>query len=280
MKTIKLIALCLSVIIIAGVFFPSCKKKETTNKYSYRSAQDNATAEAIFSRSYNQISKASRQVGSKSSDTTIAGCPTLYISGTWPQLHLDIDFGTGCLGDDGITRRGQINTILTGLYVDSNSVVTSTFNNYYETINGVDHKIQGTQIIKNLGHNQAGHPYFSVDVQNASITFAEGTINYTSQRQNEWISGYNTYMNPFDDEYNVTGTANGTDISGAAFTCTITSPLLCKFCTSIYSWIVASGKLDIENPGYPTITVDYGDGSCDWTIYVTINGTTYTIVYV
>ncbi len=279
MKTIKLIVLCLSIVSIAGVFFPSCKKKETTKTYSYRSAQDNATAEATFSRSYNQISKASRQVGSKSTDTIIAGCPTLTITGSWPKT-LTIDFGTGCLGDDGVTRRGQIVCAITGLYVDSASVVSSTFQNFYETINNVDHQIQGTEVITNLGHNQAGHPYFSVDVQNASITYSEGTINWTSQRQNEWINGYNTYLNPFDDEYNVTGVANGTDISGAPFTVTITSPLLCKFCTSVFSWIVASGKFDLVNPGYPTITVDYGQGTCDWTIYVTVNGTTYTIVYV
>jgi hypothetical protein len=281
MKTLKVLAISLAVIFMAGSMFTSCKKNETNKTYSYRSAQDNATAEAIFSRSYNQISRAARQVGSKTTDTTIAGCPTLYISGTWGNWNVDLDFGTtGCTGDDGVVRTGHILSHIVGLYVDSNSVVTSTFQNYVETINGVAHQVQGTQVITNLGHNQAGHPHFSVDVQGASISFAEGTINYTSQRENEWISGFDTYMNPWDDEYNVTGTANGTDINGAAFTVNITNPLLCKFCLSLMTWVVASGTLDIVNSGYPTITVDYGDGSCDYSINVIINGVTYPIVYV
>jgi hypothetical protein len=278
MKTLKLFAVALFVIISAGILFSSCKKKEEPTTYSWRAAQDNSTAEATFNRSYSQISKAAHQIGSKSTNDTIIGCPTLYISGAWPNKTLILDFGTSCTGDDGVVRSGKIISHITGLYVDSNSVVTSTFDNYVETINNVPHQIQGTQVITNLGHNQAGHPHFSVNVTGASISYAEGTINWTSQRENEWIAGYNTYLNPWDDEYNVTGSANGTDINGAAFTVNITVPLLCKFCTSIYRWIVASGKLDILNAGYPTITVDYGDGSCDLTVYVIINGTTYTYV--
>jgi hypothetical protein len=280
MKTIKLLAFCLVVIATTGILLSSCKKKEETKTYTYRSAKDNSTAEATFSRSYTQISKAALKMGSKSTNDTIDGCPVLYISGTWPNKTLILDFGDSCVGDDGIIRSGKIISHITGLYVDSNSVVTSTFDNFYETINGVAHQIQGTQVITNLGHNAAHHPHFSDVVSGASLTYAEGTIQWNSQRENEWIAGYNTYMNPFDDEYYVTGTANGTDISGAAFTVNITAPLLTKFCTTLWSWIVASGKLEIVNSGYPTITVDYGTGSCDWLIYVTINGTTYTISYV
>lgn len=278
MKTLKIISLCLAALIVAGFFSMSCKKKENTpTTYSYRAAQDNSTAEATFNRSYSQISKACRQDGGKSMDTVIAGCPTITITGAWPKT-VTLDFGTSCTGDDYVVRRGKIISVCTGLYVDSASVITSTFDNYYETINGVDHQIQGTQIITNLGHNQAGHPHFSVDVQGASITYNEGTIHWTSQRENEWIAGYATYLNPWDDEYSVTGDANGTDINGAAFTVNITSPLVCKFCTNIFRWIVASGKLDILNAGYPTITVDYGDGTCDMTVYVIINGVSYTFI--
>lgn len=266
------------IVFLSGHLLTSCKKKEDNNQYSYRAAQDNSRAEGVFNRSYSQISKASHQVGNKSTNDTINGCPTLYISGAWPNKTLILDFGDSCVGDDGVIRQGKIISVMTGLYVDSNSTVTSTFDNYYEIINGVSHKIQGTQVIKNLGHNSSGHPHFSVDVQNASVTYNEGTISWTSQRVNEWISGYTTYMNPWDDEYAVTGSANGTDINGASFSVNITSPLVCKFCVSIFRWIVSSGTLEIVNPGYPTIAVDYGNGDCDLIVYVIINGTTYTIV--
>lgn len=277
MKTKNWVLLSVSFVLVAGIILASCKKDEEPTTYSYRAAQDNSTAEAAFNRSYNQINKAAHQVGSKSTNDTIIGCPTLYITGSWPKT-LTLDFGDSCVGDDGIVRKGKIISVVTGLYVDSGTVVTSTFDNFYEIINGSAHKIEATQVIKNLGHNNAGHPHFSVDVQNASITYSEGTIHWTSQRDNEWFAGYTSYMNPWDDEYSVTGSANGTDINGATFTVDITSPLYCQYCTSLFRWVITSGKLDIINSGYPTITVDYGTGTCDYTVYVTINGVTYTYV--
>lgn len=280
MKKLKILSLSLVALFAASlIIYSSCKKEDDDNQeYSYRAAQDNATAEAAFNRCYSEIQKAARKVGSKSTNDTIQGCPVLYISGGWPNKTLTLDYGTGCTDSLGITRKGQIVTVMTGLYVDSSSVMTSTFQNFSETINGIEHNIEGTQVITNLGHNLAGHPHFSVDVQHASVTYAEGTIHWDSQRQNEWIAGYDTYVNPWDDEYYVTGSANGTDINGASFSVNITSPLLCKFCISIWRWIVASGTIDIVNPGYPNITVDYGNGDCDLTVFVIINGTTYTIV--
>ncbi|HOY31442.1 MAG TPA: hypothetical protein PKW80_06155 [Bacteroidales bacterium] len=279
MKKIRFFCFGLAALLVAGmVIFSSCKKEEDDNQYSYRAAQDNSRAEGAFNRCYSEIQKAARQVGNKSTNDTINGCPTLYITGTWPKT-LTLDYGsTGCACNDGVTRKGQIITVITGLYVDSNSVATSTFNNFSETINGVEHNITGTQTITNLGHNAQGHPHFSVDVQNASVSYTEGTIHWTSQRENEWILGYDTYLNPFDDEYSVTGSANGTDINGASFSVNITSPLICKYCMSMWRWIVTSGALDIINPGYPNITVDYGNGDCDLIVYVIINGTSYTIV--
>lgn len=279
MKTKKIISIgFVALFAVTLISYSSCKKKEENNEYNYRAAQDNSLAEGVFNRCYSEIQKAARQVGNKSTDTTITGCPTLYITGSWPKT-LTLDYGSsGCACNDGVTRKGQIITTITGLYVDSNMVATSTFSNFSEIINGVEHHITGTHTVTNLGHNGQGHPYFSVDVQNASVSYTEGTIHWTSQRENEWIAGFDTYLNPFDDEYSVTGSANGTDINGAAFTVNITSPLICKFCTSLWRWIVASGTLDIVNPGYPNITVDYGNGDCDLTVYIVINGTTYTIV--
>jgi len=279
MKALKVLSVCLLVIFTGSIILStSCKKEEDDdNEYSYRAAQDNNRAETAFNLSASEIQKAARQVGNKSTNDTIQGCPVIYVTGGWPKT-VTLDYGTGCTGTDGITRKGQIVTVMTGLYVDSSSVMTSTFQNFSETINSIEHNITGTQVITNLGHNQAGHPHFSVDVTNASVSYTEGTINWTSQRTNEWIAGYDTYMNPWDDEYYVTGSANGTDINGAGFSVNITSPLYCKFCMSIFRWVVASGTVDVVNPGYPTITVDYGNGDCDLVVYIVINGTTYTVV--
>ncbi len=262
-----------------GLVLSSCKKDDDddddNNGVKYQSVQDNSTADGVFNRAYNQVNKASYQSTSKGAKDTITGCPTLYITGglTYPKTVV-LDFGTSCVCDDGVTRKGKITSVITAPYLDSGTVVTSTFDNYHEIINNIDYQATGTQVITNLGTNNLGHPVYSVDVQGASVISQYGTISYTSQRQNEWVAGYNTWMNPWDDVYWVTGSANGNDINGDPFSVNITQALEVQ----IGCWYIKKGRLDVVNPGYTTITVDYGDGACDAIIYVIINGVTYTIV--
>ena len=63
--------------------------------------------------------------------------------------------------------------------------------------------------------------WFTVDINNASITTSNGTINWNSNRVKEWISGENTYLDISDDRYKITGTANGNGVNGNDFTMTI-----------------------------------------------------------
>jgi hypothetical protein len=261
-----------------GLVVTSCKKDDDDdddNGSNYQSVQDNSTADGVYSRAYNQISKASYQSTAKGAKDTITGCPTLYITGgfTYPKT-VTLDFGTSCVCDDGVTRKGKIVAVISAPYIDSGSVVTSTFDNYHEVINNIDYQATGTEVITNIGTNLAGHPVYDVDVQGASVISQYGTISYTSQRQNEWYAGYDSWLNPWDDVYFITGSASGTDINGAAFSANITQALEVQ----VGCWFIKSGRVDLINPGYPTITVDYGDGTCDNIIKVIINGVEYTIV--
>lgn len=260
-----------------GTVFTSCKKekKEDTKTANYRAAQDNSTADNIFSHVFNQVNQGARHT-SKSTQDTIQGCPVTYITPggfSYPKT-ITLDFGTSCTGTDGIIRSGKIVSTITKPYTDSACVLTSNLQNYHEIISGKDYSVTGQQVITNLGHNQAGHPVYSVVVTGASVTSTDGTISWTSTRQNEWFAGYDTWMNWLDDEYRVTGSANGTDINGASFTVNITEPLEVQ----VGCWYIKKGKIEIINPGYATITVDYGTGTCDNIIYVIINGVTYTVV--
>jgi hypothetical protein len=286
MKAKLMFRLALVAVVSTGLMLASCKKDDNNNNNNnsgthYQAANDNSVADGVYNRAYNQISKASNTASQKGAMDTINGCPTLYIQGAgWPKT-VTLDFGNSCLCDDGVTRKGQIVTTITLPYIDSNCVVTSTFQNYHEIIGTTDYQATGTQVITNKGHNQAGHTVFGVDV-NGSVISVHGTITYTSQRENEWIGGYGTWINPFDDEYLITGTASGTDIDGSPYAMTITQALdFNVYCDATHFWTVKSGKFELTYPGtnYPTIYVDYGTGTCDYIIYITINGTVYTIVY-
>jgi hypothetical protein len=287
MKTKSVIHLAMFAVISFGLVLSSCKKDNDNNNNNnttpkYQAALDNSVADGVYNRAYNQISKASYKSTQKSAQDTITGCPILYITGglSYPKT-VTLDFGTGCACDDGVTRYGKIISVISAPYLDSGAVVTSTFDNYHEIINGINYQATGTQVITNLGTNQAQHPVYSLDVD-GSVISQYGTITYTSQRQNEWIYGYNSWLNPFDDEYMITGTASGNDINGDPFAITITQALdFNVYCDVTHFWTIKSGKFELSYPGttYPTIYVDYGTGTCDYIIYVTINGTTYTIVY-
>ena len=272
MKRTKSIVFAFVFLLTFGsVMFIACKKTATEDKKTpnYRAASDNSMAELVFGGAFSQEDKA--QKTAKSMDTS--SCPAVSITGSNYPYTYTIDFGSHCVCSDSRIRSGKIISVIDKPYLDSTSHVVSTFNNYYETINNVDYHLEGTQTITNIGHNSLGHPIYTVVVQDGSVSSTYGTIHWISNRQNEFIAGYDTWVNPFDDAYLVTGSSSGTDINGSAFQVNIVNPLLWQF----NCWYVKSGSIEIVNSGYPTITVDYGNGACDNIATVSWDNTTITI---
>jgi hypothetical protein len=282
MKRTEFLKIGMIALMAIGVLYTSCKKdnpepQPTTN--NYKSATDNSTAEGIFNRSYNQVDGAAKTTYFKGTDTTT--CPTLTVTGaSWPKTFT-LDYGNGCTCIDGYIRSGKIVSTISAPYFDTLCTITTQFQDYKEKFGstGTEYSIGNatTQVITNLGHNNLGHPIFTVNVTNASVSSVDGTISWTSTRTNEMTAGYNSFMSPFDDVYVVTGSSTGTDGNGAPFSVNITSGLQWQYCTTLYRWLVVGGSLEVINPGYPTIYVDYGTGTCDATVTVTVNGQVYTI---
>jgi hypothetical protein len=98
-------------------------------------------------------------------------------------------------------------------------------------------------------------------------------VNYTSSRVRTFTAGYNTQFNFWDDEYDITGTANATVVNGDGYQAQTTAPLHVK----VGCGYITRGTLEITPTGKPVRVIDYGSGTCDATFTVTINGTTYTI---
>ncbi len=244
-------------------------------------ATDNAISNNMFDDVYKQGTMGTRKMddslsGKKSTFDMASACATITITPfdlvTWPKTVI-VDFGnTNCLCNDGYYRRGRIVMTVTTWFRDSGCVVTVTPENYYVN----DHKIEGQKVITNNGRNSQQHLVYSVVVTNGKVTDPNGTTyrTWNSSRIHEWISGENTIFNPWDDEYSITGTANGVTRTGASYTITITEAL------NVYTgciWI-RSGKLTLNVQGNPPVYVNYGDTpNCDSLAVVTINGVNYTI---
>lgn len=274
MKT-KTKFLKLGILLMTSVFvYTGCKKEKENKPTSYTSASDNSTADNAFAGIWKQIST----VTDSSNAVRSAGCASATITPwdqtTWPKTVV-IDFGsTNCAGNDGHNRRGKITAVFTGPYLDSNTVITATLENYYHN----DYNIQGTQTIKNKGRVSNGHLVYNVVVNNAVITSPDGkkSSSWNTNQDREFAAGYNTSINIFDDVYLIRGTASGVSAEGEAYTIVTNSDLRINIGCP---WIV-SGSLTLTLNNYPTYPIgfDYGSGACDANATATLNGSTYNII--
>jgi hypothetical protein len=182
---------------------------------------------------------------------------------------LTVDWGnTNCDCNDGKTRRGKIVTTFTGSYLAQGTILTHTPVNYYVN----DILIEGTKTVENMGLNSAGKPYFNVEID-GEATFPTGeTMTYISSRVRTWTAGYNTPIYRWDDTYEISGSASGDHSNGNSFVSSITSPIG----INIGCGFPVSGVIDFTPSGLPTRTIDYGNGTCDQTFTITVNGNTYT----
>lgn len=270
----------ISFLTLSIVFSTSCSKRRE-NK-STTTSQDQANAEASFDDVFKVTESAIKDNDLEKAGSAFASiygnCATITINPPLPDTTfpktITIDFGpTNCEDAYGVNRRGMITAVITGKYRDVGSTITVTTQNYFLN----DNKIEGTKTVENIGPNADGNTEFTVDIANGVVTYTNGDFTtYESSRVREWVVGESTdgLLGILDDEYDLTGTASGTDRTGRDYTMTITNPLrvavLCRW--------VKQGTVEIQPEDLYLRTVDFGNGDCDATVTVEINGNTYTFV--
>ncbi len=281
MKTKNLIILFVA---FSLLMMYSCKKEETIiidNRTT--STKDNGIAENLFADIKRVIEEAVNDEGQsgKNESYSFGGCATVTTTPAWPDTTypkvMEIDFGsTNCTGVYGINRRGILAVTISDRYRNQGSILTVQPQNYF--INDI--KVEGTNTLTNQGLNANNNLEFNVNVVNGKITYTDNTITtWVSTRTNEWIQGDTTNLFTHglagicDDVYLITGAANGINRNGLSYSVNITSPLRKEVCCR---WLV-SGTLDIIPDGFSTRVVDYGTGTCDNQLAVTINGNTYYV---
>ena len=256
---------------ILSIIFYACKDEDVLTQNDLASTQatrDHLIAEQIFNDAGRMVENGFTDNGQNKECASYS----LLNADTTNIDTLIIDFGDDELCE-GKIRSGKIIVTFTGKYMDSLSVITTSFDNYHVSTN----LVQGERIVTNQGRNNKGDMWFTIEVNNASITTLNGTINWESSRVREWVSGQNTYLNISDDRYMITGNASGNSVNGNAFTIEITDSLEVDL-GCLPKCVIKSGKAKISPNGYADRIINYGDSICDCNIDVTINGTTYPIV--
>lgn len=284
-----------STILVAGIFTASCKKKTTeTPDTDTSAASDNSMAETTSNDVVSMAGQASES-GSVSyrlgnEDVTALSCATY--SATGAQVFT-LTFNGSCL--DGHTRTGS----LTFDYSASTGGATHyrnpgwschvTSNNY--TIDGnavtINKTITNTTPNLNAGTNLTWSISGSVSIVKAN---SGGTVTWNCTRVKTLLNTSDTSVYHGQSipitwskaQIGITGNATGTTAKGENFTANITSQLERDMnCSPDPNHLgrhpLVKGSIDFTPGTKATRHIDYGNGNCDLTYTVTINGTTYTL---
>jgi len=186
-----------------------------------------------------------------------------------PKGVLTIDFGAaGCSDGKGNTRTGKLIFTYNGRRFQPGSTVVTTTDNY--TINGV--KLEGVRTLTNVSGSTAEAPKFNVVLSNGKATFPDATVALRESNITwQWIRA----NNPLEDYLliDASSTANGTTRGGRTYSVSLSKALKYKrFCG-----IAVEGTKKYLIDGSKEITIDYGDGTCDYSVVITVNGVTRSL---
>ena len=288
----------LATIMVTALVFSACKKQDDNSsgaegkeEFATVASQSDATAEVVFDDVFNNVLGVNSEVGiggtgvfgrvdvSSGSTNRVEGVDSItcyavttkQLSATRFPLQIAIDFGTGCTGRDGRTRKGKIIVTYTGhLFIPGNSA-TTTFDGYYiENI-----KVEGTHKLTNTGTTDKKS--YTTQIINAKLSQLNGNyIQWNSEKTITQIEGGSTPLIGIDDAYNITGHAGGAvqkDGKYFQWSTLITAPLMKRFTCR---WI-ARGTLSLKKGNDAVAVLDYGSGSCDNKATFTVNGAVHEI---
>lgn len=274
-------------------FTLSCEQEDSTSFVEASNAVEESMMDAYFEDaddlagilllSSDQAEGSSARVSAQLEIADTRFCDGVTVSVTMDEESelilpigvLVVDFGNGCTDEFGNTRKGKISISFKGRRFRPESVVTITFQDY--EVNGI--VLRGTRTLTNVTGSTVETPLFKIQVTNGSISWPDGTM-ATRKHCYERRWNRNVVLDPADDELIVTActeaseAASGMSRRGVDYQVIIDEPLVyqrgCPIAVSgIKRFIeVATGKQTI---------IDYGDGECDTTFTITVNGTIHTI---
>lgn len=196
-------------------------------------------------------------------------CATVTTTATGNTWQRVVNFGTtGCTLPNGNVVSGIINISGTTDYEALSQTITYSLQNFYH--NGI--LIEGNKYAVRVLENTNGNPQSTIQLD-LDLTFPNGTgATRTGSRVWEWVAGADTPLNPFDNEYLVTGQW-ATAFPDNTLATTVTSPLRVKLnCAHI-----VEGSLHFATNNNEA-DLDYGSGACDAQATLSINGGAATTI--
>jgi len=266
-----------NIFIIAGLIisFMSCKDENvihSVNQQNLQSSHDYLLFEKTLFDIEREIEHALIATG------TTKNLP-MYISlnaDSTDQDTLIINFGEENYLHLGNLKRGEIISIYNKFIYNSNSQITTTFNNFYINNN----LIQGKMYLENNGSNQNGFPEFSLTVDSMSMYTNNGSIDISNGNYiKQLVSGYNTQYQYLDNIYKLTGNAQGNSSNNNNFSLEISESLNMNLsCFESSSCIITEGTSRLIPDGYEERIINYENNSCDCDINAVIGEDIHPII--
>ena len=263
------------IVIALIISFVSCKDENvihSVNQQNLQSSHDYLLFEKTLFDIEREIEHALIATG------TTKNLP-MYISlnaDSTDQDTLIINFGEENYLHLGHLKRGEIISIYNKFIYNSNSQITTTFNNFYINNN----LIQGKMYLENNGSNQNGFPEFSLTVDSMSMYTNNGSIDISNGNYiKQLVSGYNTQYQYLDNIYKLTGNAQGNSSNNNNFSLEISDSLNMNLsCFESSSCIITEGTSRLIPDGYEERIINYGDSSCDCDINAVIGEDIHPII--
>ncbi len=276
----------LIITLLVSITLLACKKTEekVADNTNYSSEQEFTTAENDFNTVLKDVEDAlvteeDNTAGAKTTQNSCITNATVYMElnsdsaiGTSYENYLEIDFENGC-GNFGTTQTGKIIVFFSGRRINGDFRDSVRFSGF--GING--RSISGIKMVTQIPTNDTDIWEFDVKVTNGVVKFNDGrTVTYNSERTRT-NTGVSTLFDVTDDQFIITGTANGKNSSGDITTVTITEDLvLDSACEENFFRIPVSGEIEFKNTTKSlTRTINYGDGACDKKVTINANGYTF-----
>lgn len=194
------------------------------------------------------------------SDDRELACAVVSFEGDKQSGRVEINFGDGCVGPDGKTRKGIIVVEYEKHWLVKDAKIWTVLKEF--SIDDVS--VEGTRILTNVSVDLESLVY-TVEIVEGKITWpVEGgddvSMTIESDRLHTWIFGDS--LDEF--ELHVQGEASGKTKTGLSYYTVIDQPLIFKSaCRGNTIYLPTSGSKTITIPEKPVININYGNGECD-----------------
>ena len=222
---------------------------------------------AFETNGYQQASGLQKVSGISNADSVIITIDKAGLT-VFPK-KMSIDFGTtGFTDKRGNVLKGKIYLTISNRMSIAGSSRKVEYSNFF--IN--DNAVKGSKTVTYNGET-GGKPSWSI-VAKDTIVHVDGTTVVWNSERTRTRTDNNSTLVYWDDTYSITGSSNGINAKGVAYSMQIdaTKPLVI-----IGGWkYYVSGAVTISTEKRSAL-IDYGDGTKDDKATITINGVTKTI---